>query len=117
MDLLTTFMPPDLSPAFALTLVFVSFLTSGMTAAVGLGGVALLAVMAFAISMAVLIPVHGVIQLGSNAGRMIVQARHIDRSILLYIAIGSLVGAWVGGHVVMRLPDAPLKIALTLFVL
>ena len=111
-------MPPELSPAFSITLIFMSFFTSGMTAAVGLGGgVALLAVMASAIPMAVLIPVHGVIQFGSNAGRMVVQARHIDRAILLYIAIGSLVGAWVGGHMVVSLPDAPLKVGLAVFVL
>ncbi|PTW63339.1 sulfite exporter TauE/SafE [Breoghania corrubedonensis] len=118
MDQLATLMPPDLSPAFSITLIFLSFLTSGMTAAVGLGGgVTLLAVMASAIPMAVLIPVHGVIQLGSNAGRMVVQARHIDRSILLYVALGSLVGAWAGGHMVVRLPDQPLKIGLALFVM
>ncbi|MEI2386777.1 sulfite exporter TauE/SafE family protein [Breoghania sp. JC706] len=118
MDQFAAFMPPDFSAAFAITLVFMSFLTSAMTAAVGLGGgVTLLAVMASAIPMAVLIPVHGVIQLGSNAGRVVVQARHVDRTILLYIAIGSLVGAWAGGHMVVRLPDGPLKIALALFVM
>ncbi len=95
-----------------------SFLTSGMTAAVGIGGgVVLLAVMATSVPMAVLVPVHGVIQFGSNAGRAIVHARHIDRSILFYMAAGGVLGAWIGGQLAVQLPDSLLKATLGVFVL
>ncbi|WP_319774688.1 sulfite exporter TauE/SafE family protein [Breoghania sp.] len=118
MDQLITLIPPDMSPAFAIMLIVLSFLTSMMTAAVGIGGgVVLLAVMATAVPMTVLVPVHGVIQFGSNAGRAIVHARHADRSIMFYIAAGGLLGAWIGGHLAVQLPDALLKAGLGAFVL
>lgn len=118
MEQFAAFIPPDLSPVFALVLVLVSFITSGIAAAIGLGGgIALLAVMAMAMPMAVLIPVHGVVQLGSNAGRALVQARHVDWSVLLWVTLGGLLGAWTGGQIVVSLPDAPLKLALGAFVL
>ena len=66
--------PPDLSTGFALLLVATSFVTSALTAGLGIGGgVALLAVMAYGMPVAALIPVHGVVQIGSNLGRFVVQ--------------------------------------------
>jgi uncharacterized protein len=119
MSFLPDFLFPDtLSAASALLLISVSFLTSALTAALGLGGgIALLAIMASVMPIGALIPVHGVVQLGSNTGRALVQIRHLDRAILFWFASGSLFGAWIGGHLVVTLPDAPLKIGLGLFIL
>ena len=102
----------------AALLVVTSALTSFLTAAFGLGGgVAMLAVMASVIPAAALIPVHGVVQIGSNAGRAMVRARDVRLIYLLPFAAGSLLGAAAGGLLAVRLPDWLLQIALGLFVL
>ena len=111
-------LPQGLPLWAAALLVGASLLTSFMTAAFGLGGgVAMLAVMASLVPAAALIPVHGVVQIGSNAGRVIVRARDVRLGYLAPFAAGSLVGAAAGGLLAVRLPDALLQIALGLFVL
>jgi uncharacterized membrane protein YfcA len=110
---------PDAVPLWAAALlVATSALTSFMTAAFGLGGgVAMLAVMASLVPAAALIPVHGVVQIGSNAGRAMVRARDVRFVYLAPFAVGSLLGAAAGGLVAVRLPDWLLQIGLGLFVL
>ena len=64
------FLPEGLEQGAAFFLVATSFVASFITAAFGIGGGALLlAFMATLVPTAALIPVHGVIQLGSNAGQ------------------------------------------------
>ncbi len=64
-------------------LVLVSAFTSAVTAAVGVGG-GLLMIMALAKVMpaAALIPVHGMVQFGSNAGCTVLIWRYVDRTLL-----------------------------------
>ena len=111
-------MPSEISMVFAIMLVGVSFFTSALTAAFGIGGgLALLAVMAAGLPVATLIPVHGVVQFGSNAGRAIVQRAHVNWQVVLWFCGGGLLGAAIGGLTVTNLPDAPMKLALAAFVL
>lgn len=111
-------LPPDVGPWLFLLLCGVSFLTSGLTAALGLGGgVALLAVMASVMPPLALIPVHGVVQWGSNAGRAVIQRRHVVWTLVLPFALGSLAGALIGGQTVVSLPGWLLKSLVALFVL
>ena len=80
-----------------LTLLASSFAASFITVALGIGGGALLlAIMASLLPPAALIPVHGVVQMGSNISRMALLARHIDRRALGGFAIGSVIGAALG---------------------
>lgn len=110
--------PPDLSLTAASLLVVASFFTAALTAAVGLGGgVLLLALMAFTVPAPAIIPLHGVVQLASNSGRAIVQGRHADRAVVLWFALGSLVGVWVGGQVAFALPAPALQLILAGFIL
>lgn len=114
MDLL----PPDLSLAAAGLLVAASFLTSALTAAFGIGGgVALITLMGYVMPVAALIPVHGVVQLGSNTGRAMVQRHHVQWAAVLPFLAGSVAGAALGAPFVTRLDDPPLKIALGLFII
>lgn len=119
MDIISsTLLPADVGPLFALVLIIGSLFTSAITAAFGLGGgIAMMALLAGALPLAVVVPVHGVIQLGSNSGRAIVQRRHIVWRIVLWLGVGAVFGAWIGGYAVAGLPDRPLKLALALFVL
>ena len=54
-------------------------------------------------SPAVLIPVHGVVQLGSNVGRAALMFRNVLREILPVFLIGTIVGAAVGANLVVAL--------------
>lgn len=113
-----TFVPPDITAVFATILVFTSFLTSALTAAMGLGGgVAMLAVLSLGLPVTSVLPIHGVVQLGSNGSRVIIQRHHLVGPILLWFALGSLVGIAAGASVVISIPDNWAKWALALFIL
>ena len=95
-----------------------SFFTSALTAAIGIGGgVTLMALLGTALPVASLIPVHGLVQLGSNCGRAWHQRAHVVWPVLLPFAGGALIGAAAGASVTLQLPDAPMKLALGVFVL
>ena len=112
------FLPDDLSPWLALFLLALSAITSFISAALGLGGgMVLLAILATILPAQSLIPVHGVVQIGSNITRAAVMARHINISVLLPMTIGGLLGAVLGGLIVVRLPDWMLYLAVGSFVL
>lgn len=108
----------DIGATAGTILIVVSAATSFLTAAAGIGGgVALLAVMAVLMPAQALIPVHGVVQLGSNAGRAAIMLRDVKTTVLLPFLGGSLVGATIGGLTVVQLPPEILKIGLAAFVL
>ncbi|MHA1523898.1 MAG: sulfite exporter TauE/SafE family protein [Alphaproteobacteria bacterium] len=111
-------LPPDMSWLTAAIMVVASFFTSALTAAIGLGGgAALLAIMANFMPITALVPVHGAVQVGSNAGRVVVQFAHINWSLLGWFALGGMLGAWLGGQIVVTLPDAPLRLGIAGFLL
>ena len=99
-------------------LIIVSFFTSALTVSVGIGGgVALLALMGYLVPVAAIIPVHGVIQLGSNVGRAGILRNHIAWVCLAAFLLGAIPGAWAGGLAVGALPEPVLKAALGGFIL
>lgn len=113
-----TLLPDGLSELAVLGLMVSSFAGSFITASLGLGGgIFLLAVMASLLPPAALIPVHGVVQLGSNAGRAALLIRQVHRPALPAFAIGALVGAAIGGVVVVDLPPRFMQIGIGLFVI
>jgi uncharacterized membrane protein YfcA len=112
------FMPDGLSGTIGLALVAVSLATSLISAALGLGGgVVLLALMAVLLPPAALIPVHGAIQLGSNAGRALINLPHVARGAIIPFTLGSLLGATLGGLIVIRFPPQAVELAVGLFIL
>lgn len=110
---------PDSLSVFAFwLLVATSFFGSFISTAAGIGGgVTMLAVMAQVMPPLALIPVHGLVQLGSNASRLTVMFKHIDWRFLGWFFIGGLVGAAVGVKVVTALPTSILQLVLALFIL
>jgi uncharacterized membrane protein YfcA len=111
-------LPPEVGLWLAASLVALSFVTSMLTASAGLGGgVIMLAAIASTVPPAAVIPVHGVIQLGSNSGRAVLLAGHVVRPVLGYFAAGALVGALVGGQLYVNLPGHVLKLVIALFIL
>jgi uncharacterized membrane protein YfcA len=101
-----------------LLLCGVSFLGSLISAAMGLGGGSLvLAVMALFLPPAVLIPVHGMVQFGSNGGRAALMRSHILLGIVPAFLIGTILGAAIGVQLVIALPIALLQGVLAAFIL
>ena len=96
----------------------VSFLGSFTTAALGLGGgLLVLATMTLFFPPAVLIPVHGVVQLGSNVGRAALMFRNVLRDILPVFLFGTILGAVIGASLVVTLPIPLLQLILAAFIL
>ena len=115
---MTELLPPDVSLAASATLVIAAFFTAALTAAVGLGGgILLLALMALFVPAAAIVPLHGVVQLASNAGRALVQGRHARASVVAWFALGAIFGVVAGGQVVFALPPAVLRGVLAVFLL
>lgn len=110
-------LPEGMEQAVLLLLLGTSFLASFITVAFGIGGGGLLlAMMATLVPTAALIPVHGLIQLGSNAGRMGLLLRSVSWHALPGFALGSVVGTLTGGLVVVELPASAVQIGVGLFV-
>ena len=112
------FLPPAIEPIWAFALIAISAGTSFVTAALGLGGgVILLAVMALIVPGHAIIPVHGAVQIGSNAGRAAIMLSHVQWSLFAPFLAGSIVGAALGGLTVVQLTPGVLKLALGAFIL
>ncbi|MGJ8528458.1 sulfite exporter TauE/SafE family protein [Maritalea sp.] len=106
LDFLSFLIPSGLDGWVALILVISSFFTSGITAALSLGGgITLIAILTFFLPAAIAVPVHGVAQLGSNAGRAFLRRKDIQWQYAIWFAIGGIPGAILGGQVAVWMPD------------
>ncbi|WP_010324400.1 sulfite exporter TauE/SafE family protein [Marinobacterium stanieri] len=115
---LLSLIPADLLPLDALLLVAMAGLTSLMTATLGIGGgVLLLVIMAQLMPIAALIPVHGLVQLGSNANRALMTRQHIDWPLSRRFLIGAACGAALASLVVVQLPLELIQLAVGGFIL
>jgi len=115
MEMLT---PASLSPMLALVLVITAGFTSFLSAAMGIGGgLLLLIIMANVMPIAALIPVHGLIQLGSNANRAVMTRAHVQWDIWRYFVFGALGAAVLASLVLVQLPASVLQIGIGVFVL
>ncbi|MEJ0099464.1 MAG: sulfite exporter TauE/SafE family protein [Pseudomonadota bacterium] len=109
---------PGLGGWPALALAGLSFLTSLITATFSLGGGSLLiAAMTLLMPPAVVIPVHGCIQIGSNAGRAWVMRAFIQWNFILWVTLGAVIGSVVGGSFANVLPEKWFAAAIGFFVL
>lgn len=104
------FLPDTISFAVAALLVAASVFTSAVTAAFGVGGgIMMLVLLGLFMPVGALIPVHGMVQFGSNAGRAFHLRRAMSPAMILPFAAGAILGAFAGGSVVTELPEAVLK--------
>lgn len=111
-------LPPDVAPGVALLLIGTSFFTSLLTGAMGLGGgVLMLAAIASLLTPAAVIPVHGVVQIGSNLGRMLILRRDVVGRLVLPFALASVAGIATGALFVRALPASLLLAVLGVFIL
>lgn len=110
--------PADVGATASFFLIAFSAFTSFITAAAGIGGgIMMVAVMAVLMPAHAVIPIHGAVQIGSNAGRTAIMLPQVQWQVLAPFCAGSVVGAAVGGLTVVELPPAVLNIGLAFFIL
>jgi uncharacterized membrane protein YfcA len=110
--------PPELGSGWALALIAASFLTSAVTGALGLGGgVLMLALLATLLPPLVVLPVHGLVQIGSNLGRAVLMRRAVVGLLFVPFALGTVAGVALAAPLVVALPTGALLAAIALFVL
>jgi uncharacterized membrane protein YfcA len=115
---LVSLLPPAMPLLDAGLLVAASLVTSFISAAFGIGGgFTLIALLALLLPPAALIPVHGIVQLGSNAGRVGIMLKKVVWRPILPFVIGTVIGAGLGAMVVVQLPPWAVQLALGIFII
>jgi uncharacterized membrane protein YfcA len=110
-------LPAEVETWAAALMVAASFATSFITAAFGIGGgMMLVAILAVLLPPAALIPVHGVVQVGSNLGRALIMLRHVQTSVILPFTLGSALGAALGGVLFIQFPPWAVQFGIAGFV-
>lgn len=111
-------LPPELATGTAVLLVAISFATSAISATFGLGGgVAMLIALLSAVPPIVALPVHALVQVGSNAGRAWMMRPHIMSTVFLWFLPGSVLGVLIASQLIVSLPTTVLQLALAIFIL
>jgi len=95
-----------------------SFLTTffGVTTGAA-GGLLLLLILATVFPPVILIPLHTLVQLGGNIGRIVLMRHHILTPLLLPFTIGSVIGGVTGAQIFVSLPAGLLQGIIAVFVL
>lgn len=107
-----------MSLSISLLLAGVAFLASGFTAMVGIGGgVMLVAVMATLMPVSLLVPLHGVSQLASNASRVACDPRHVQWPLVRAFVLGLLPGLLLGLPLAGSLSETAMQLSLGGFIL
>lgn len=111
-------LPSGLDPLIAVGLLVLSFFASLITATFTLGGgVLMLAVLALVFPPAIVVPLHGAVQVGSNAGRAYMLRRFIAWKNVRWLALGAFLGTLIGAPVAAYLPAEIFQIVIALFII
>ncbi len=95
---------------FLFTAAILSSTISGM---IGMGGgVTLLAAMTLVLPFNLIIPIHGIVQLGSNFFRTIILRKSVHKAYFRYFALGTPFGAWLAYRVLSRMTQPDWALAL-----
>ena len=86
-------------------LIISAFITSAISAVLGMGGgIILLGIMAIIIPEGyMVIALHGMIQLFSNSTRTYIFRQHIKKNVIKDFSIGALIGAGISGLIIFLL--------------
>jgi len=101
-----------------LLLIAAAFCSSTVTAVLGVGGgVLLISIMPVFLPPPAVVPVHGVVQLASNASRSLFAWQQVDWAIVRPFLAGLLLGCLAGARVVVAVPSGFLPVPLACFIL
>jgi len=98
-------------------IIIISLLASTISGTIGMGGgILLLAGMTPFFPPQILIPLHGVAQLGSNATRTVIHYKNINWKMMTLFGIGALLGASIGSQFLIQIPENIYKIFMGLMI-
>lgn len=116
--MITSLLPEQLGTGWALAFIILSFFTSAFNATFGLGGgVVILVLLLQIVPPALAIPLHALIQLGSNTGRALLMRSSICVGIFQWFTMGAVLGVVLASLLFVNLPTQLLTIVLGLFIL
>ncbi|MEJ2763450.1 sulfite exporter TauE/SafE family protein [Photobacterium sp. MCCC 1A19761] len=96
----------------------IALLTSTVAGILGFGGgMLLIATLPVFLHPAVIIPLHGITQLASNASRMVFSIKDVRWSLLPPFLVGSAVGILLFGFLLANLPTGLIPVAIGLYIL
>jgi|TARA_X000000950_G_scaffold171853_2_gene209382 uncharacterized membrane protein YfcA len=117
-ELINLYLPDNVSLAGAFVLIVINLLCAFISTALSLGGGLLMLVsLSFFVPPIALVPVHGIIQLGSNFARIFVSLKDLDIKIILPFMGGTLIGSYFGANIVDILSPAIGQIGVGLFIM
>mgnify|MGYP006118528227 CR=1 FL=1 len=109
---------PDVGPWLLIGLVAVATVTTFLGAVTGTaGGLLLFTIMTFYFPIAILIPIHTLIQLGASTSRTFMMWKRVKKPLLFPFALGSCAGAYMGAQIFVTLSSAVLQSVLAIFIL
>ena len=110
--------PVELSEFTFYFLIFVSMVTSFITAAFGIGGGAILiGLLALKLPPFALLPIHGIVQIGSNFGRTVIFIKEIKKDVLIPFTLGTILGSSLGGTFFIQIDPWLLQLIVAMFIL
>ncbi len=77
----------------------------------------MLVVLATLLPAAAIIPVHGMVQLGSNVGRAAIMVKYMRLDLLGSFTVGALIGIFLGGAFVVQLQAGWIQVGVGCFIL
>ena len=111
-------MPSGLNEFTIYFLIFASMVTSFITSAFGIGGGAILiGLLALKLPPFALLPIHGIVQIGSNFGRTIIFLKEIKKDVLIPFSIGTILGSSLGGTFFIQIEPWILQLVVATFIL
>ena len=110
--------PADLSEFTFYFLIFVSMVTSFITSAFGIGGGAvLIGLLAIKLPPFALLPIHGIVQIGSNFGRTMIFLKDIKKDVIIPFSLGTILGSFLGGTFFVQIEPWLLQLIVAVFIL
>ena len=99
-------------------LIIASMVTSFISSAFGIGGGAvLIGLLALKLPPFALLPIHGIVQIGSNFGRSLIFLKDIKRDVLIPFSIGTILGSLLGGTFFIQIEPWLLQLIVAIFIL
>ena len=99
-------------------LIFASMVTSFITSAFGIGGGAvLIGLLAIKLPPFALLPIHGIVQIGSNFGRTLIFLKEIKKDVLIPFTLGTTLGSIIGGNFFIQIDPWLLQLVVAIFIL
>lgn len=81
------------------------------------GGMLLIAILPAFLNPSLVIPVHGITQIASNASRMLFSLSHVKWSLFPKFLVGSIIGIVIFGYVLINIPSTYIPLAIGIYIL